>query len=330
MQHEGRADFVPQINPNAELKPSNPEDFSPVEPEMASAQLANNTTTNPDLPQDQIQAPVQANMDIPYGSPFGTPMGGVHQELHELASQTAPPDTSGDIRSQLIEILKELQNQANFLQVIAEENPPLYEAMNGLVQMVIQMARGNGLSKSAPKGPVDTIVESLKGMYPQHDCKKGDCYYATEAMYHLLGGKEAGYVPFVNNAHWFLKSSTGKVVDPTGPGSQMGQPKQLVTSQPSLKAVGLIDTLIRQAPLKKYAVGDQTVNNPGDTSKKVGRTYLQLPIGTTKGIKIKVLHRNGSTGWRQVQAGMVQGLEPDVPLLSANSHPVSVKRPFDE
>lgn len=300
----------------------------------AAEQLQNDTMIDPQIPegQGQVNDPVQPNMDIPYGSPFGTPLGGgAHAELHEMAAQGQSDGNPDDTRQRLVEVLTEMRNQAGFLQVVGQENPALYQAINELLRIVIDMARGNGLSKAELQAsPVDSLAESLRNMHPQHDCKRGDCYFATEALWHMLGGQSANYVPHVDGSHWFLKSPTGRSVDPTDRTPRVGKPKRLVTTQPSQKAVGLITAVISRGPLQKGMGPGGQVYGAGDTSHKVGRVHLQLPVGTTKGIKIKVRHRNGHTGWRQVQAGMVQGLEPDVPLLSANSHPVSVKRPFDE
>ena len=47
----------------------------------------------------------------------------------------------------------------------------------------------------------------------------GHCYAASEALYHALGGREAGYRPCVarceGGAHWFLRDRFGDVLDPT-------------------------------------------------------------------------------------------------------------------
>ena len=47
----------------------------------------------------------------------------------------------------------------------------------------------------------------------------GHCYVASEAAYHLLGGKEAGLTPHQmhheGTSHWFLRDKTGQVIDPT-------------------------------------------------------------------------------------------------------------------
>lgn len=41
--------------------------------------------------------------------------------------------------------------------------------------------------------------------------RRGNCYAAAEALYHILGGKKAGWTPMVarlpwaNETHWFLR-----------------------------------------------------------------------------------------------------------------------------
>ncbi len=48
---------------------------------------------------------------------------------------------------------------------------------------------------------------------------RGNCYVASEALYHLLGGKAAGWTPqqmqHEGDSHWFLKHSDGMIIDPT-------------------------------------------------------------------------------------------------------------------
>lgn len=47
----------------------------------------------------------------------------------------------------------------------------------------------------------------------------GNCYATSEALYHLLGGKAAGWKPMrmkVNGGtHWFLKHKSGVILDAT-------------------------------------------------------------------------------------------------------------------
>ena len=101
------------------------------------------------------------------------------------------------------------------------------------------------------------------------DPMTGLCYVASEALYHMLGGKEAGWTPRVLNhetwpegladgeTHWFLRHASGEVADPTA--SQFGGKEipyenskgvGFLTKQPSKRAQIVIDRV--QAP--QYAL----------------------------------------------------------------------------
>lgn len=59
----------------------------------------------------------------------------------------------------------------------------------------------------------------MRGWTPHRPRYWGHCYAASEALYHLLGGKKAGYIPMNVNingeSHWYLQR--GKIVlDPAG------------------------------------------------------------------------------------------------------------------
>lgn len=47
----------------------------------------------------------------------------------------------------------------------------------------------------------------------------GHCYVASEAVYHLLGGKRAGFTPcrarIGSDTHWWLVHESGVIIDPT-------------------------------------------------------------------------------------------------------------------
>jgi len=83
------------------------------------------------------------------------------------------------------------------------------------------------------------------------DPMTGHCYVASEAAYHLLGGKGAGWTPmFVRHEgspHWFLRGPGGKYVDITA--SQFktpvpydkAVPKGFLTRDPSARARKVIE-----------------------------------------------------------------------------------------
>lgn len=89
--------------------------------------------------------------------------------------------------------------------------------------------------------------------------QRGNCYVTCEALYHLLGGKAAGWKPMVlrvtdGDNHWFLKHESGLIMDPTK--SQFGDDPQIsyedargcgfMTKQPSKRAATLMQKLVWQ------------------------------------------------------------------------------------
>jgi len=60
----------------------------------------------------------------------------------------------------------------------------------------------------------------LKPKYKHKTGVGGHCYAASEACFHLLGGKPAGWTPVVYSSnegwtHWWLRHEDGRICDPT-------------------------------------------------------------------------------------------------------------------
>lgn len=78
----------------------------------------------------------------------------------------------------------------------------------------------------------------------------GHCYVASEAAYHLLGGKDTGwkayYVKHLGCPHWFLKHNDGNVLDLTANQFKVpvdyskGRGTGFLTKEPSKRAKILI------------------------------------------------------------------------------------------
>ena len=105
-----------------------------------------------------------------------------------------------------------------------------------------------------------TVVAAIKNVIGN---SKGKCYVASEAAYHLLGGKKAGYTPVVFSvmdsrtfkrfSHWWLRRSDHTILDITA--DQFNQsPKDIypqgrgcgfLTKKPSKKAQEIIDATIQ-------------------------------------------------------------------------------------
>ena len=88
--------------------------------------------------------------------------------------------------------------------------------------------------------------------------KRGNCYVTCEALYHLLGGKGAGWKPMslriANDTHWFLKHDNGTILDPTKsqfgnlvPDYDKARGRGFLTKQPSKRAAALMEKLIWQS-----------------------------------------------------------------------------------
>lgn len=85
---------------------------------------------------------------------------------------------------------------------------------------------------------------------------RGNCYVTCEALYHLLGGKHAGYKPMCmrheGDTHWFLQHSSGLIIDPTvsqfktKPDYTKARGKGFLTKNASSRAVKLMHELVFQ------------------------------------------------------------------------------------
>lgn len=86
--------------------------------------------------------------------------------------------------------------------------------------------------------------------------RRGNCYVTSETLYHLLGGKAAGWKPMVmsthNDTHWFLRHSSGLILDATAsqfrtrPDYSLARGTGFLTKGPSKRAKALMEKLVWQ------------------------------------------------------------------------------------
>lgn len=86
--------------------------------------------------------------------------------------------------------------------------------------------------------------------------KRGNCYVTSEALYHALGGRSAGWTPQVmrvgGDTHWFLKHESGLIVDPTRrqfrkqPDYTRARGTGFLTKRPSKRARAMLDAMVWQ------------------------------------------------------------------------------------
>ena len=85
---------------------------------------------------------------------------------------------------------------------------------------------------------------------------RGNCYVASEALYYLLGGKEAGWKPMnmkhEGESHWFLKHKSGMILDvtvhqfKTTPDYSTARGRGFLTYAPSKRAFELMERIVWQ------------------------------------------------------------------------------------
>jgi hypothetical protein len=88
--------------------------------------------------------------------------------------------------------------------------------------------------------------------------RRGNCYVASEALYHLLGGKRAGWTPvrtsMGRDTHWWLRHKSGLILDVTKsqfrghvePIYETGRGAGFLTKRPSRRARKLMKELVWQ------------------------------------------------------------------------------------
>jgi hypothetical protein len=86
--------------------------------------------------------------------------------------------------------------------------------------------------------------------------RRGNCYVTSEALYHLLGGKAAGWKPMrmrhERDTHWFLQHKSGEIIDATvsqfktKPDYRKARGSGFLTKKPSKRAKELMQAMVWQ------------------------------------------------------------------------------------
>ncbi len=290
------------------------------------------------------------------------------KQLHDEAWKGEEEDMAGDaqkgsrleqIKAQVVHALTALKLQAPLMEQVKQVAPQAYQAMVGLTQAVVGMARELApapMQKSetlAKKDKAEKYVgdirnvlseDLLKPQYKGSDhCMKGHCYVASEALYHLLGGKEAGWTPHhvqhEGGPHWFLKHAGGRIIDPTSDQFKTpvpyhkGQGGGFLTDFPSERTRGVLERMLGEGTIKQTDAATLTPHHsraqaPKETLDKGGlpmpgapaHSHLNLPSGSTLNGKVKVTHEDGKQSWKQVAAGQIRSQDPA-------GHPTSSRSP---
>ena len=143
------------------------------------------------------------------------------------------------------------------------------------------------LSKNeALVGPlVDSLTDDLrKPKYRGHQNPlTGHCYVASEALYHLMGGRKSDWVPHnikhEGDQHWYLKNrATGEIIDPTAGQFQtpvpyhLGRGEGFLTAEPSKRAAELISRIQSRMAAKRGGSAPVDIKTVGPTHADSGFT----------------------------------------------------------
>lgn len=96
----------------------------------------------------------------------------------------------------------------------------------------------------------------MPNLWKEDAVKRGNCYVTSEALFHLLGGRAAGWTPQTlrheGDVHWFLRHSDGRILDVTAsqfstlPDYSKARGRGFLTAQPSKRASAMMDALVWQ------------------------------------------------------------------------------------
>jgi hypothetical protein len=302
------------------------------------------------------------------------------KQLHDEAWKGEEEDMAQDgqkqqrleqVKAQLVQALQTLKVQAPIMEQVKQVAPQAYQAMVGLTQSVVAMARelapaGEQMRKAEGKDKAQKTVDNIRAVLsddllkPEYKgsghCMKGHCYVASEALYHLLGGKEAGWTPHTiqheGGPHWYLKHNGGRVLDPTSDQFNTpipydkGQGKGFLTAMPSDRARQVIEQMLGEGTVKPNQAAE--INGSKEELDKGGlpmpgasaHHHVVLPVGSTIGTtpagaagtalastKIKTQHSDGTSGWHQATAGQIMAQDRDGVGGGVAGHAVSSREP---
>lgn len=268
-------------------------------------------------------------------------------EEEDMGQQAQKSANLEQIKAQLVQALQVLKAQAPVLEQMKQAAPQAYQAVSGLAQATIALAR-----ELAPAQPMQKAEDLVKGL-PRVTASKHPARANDQEIYRYVQGMHTGAASDLNkipmDANFHLVdvplAKLPALRPPTDTNAQ--RYAQLKTPFPPIviAANGSIPdghTRIAAARLR----GDKSIRayvqkaelkteeEPHDAPKAGAELekaklpmpganahhHVVLPSGSTVGDKVKVTHQDGSVGWKQVGAGMILGQDPA-------HHPVSSREP---
>jgi hypothetical protein len=240
----------------------------------------------------------------PQAAPTGDPGPNLEDQFHQAADDQQKKD-SGDpeaaassddqLKTQVVEILKQLKEQAPILEQIKQSAPDTYKAVMGMAQAVIAMARklnGDPADQTGAKEVQDRASSDAQVQVPlppedgdgekkdKDDTKKSEGKFDCDSFGHCWGtGAASGFCLLCGKGEKEIEELEKASLNPNA-----GAP-----------------------------AAHHHLNLP------VGSKIDPTTAGTARAGRIKVLHQESQKqGWIQARAGQV---------LSQDGHPISARNP---
>lgn len=267
----------------------------------------------------------QVKQNLSKAEPVGP---GIEEELHGLAQKQAeseranpqPQDATGpsdSVKSQVVQILQQVKQQAPELEQIAQSAPEIYQSVMAMVQAVIAMARQLPKDTTEPNtsslAEIDAKAQMRKSDEYQHEAPADLTETTREQHRALMSLKEE-----IEAMDWYQQRidatqdpALKKVLEHNRDEEKEHAAKLvrwLSANDPRFQGV-LEEEQIQKAaavPTKHLAVA----------GAKTTREHLMLPVGSQKDMgpqatrdvgKVKTQGADGKVHWREVRAGMVLG-----------------------
>lgn len=205
------------------------------------------------------------------------------QEKSDHAQAVASTKNLEDVKQTLVQALQVIKQQAPMMEQVKQSAPDLYQAMMGLTQATVGLAR---------EMQTQTPMNKSEGK-PRHCEGCGDNHDKTTVRRPTFGNKA------LCSTCWESEKKIGQ--EKTAEKAELA-PKE--TGRPSEGELEHDDELTKGGlPMPKPTT----------------RHHVTLPAGSQLNGKVKVQHSDGTQSWKQVESGMIRGQDPSGhPVSSRN------------
>lgn len=282
--------------------------------------------------------PFDGNVVEQQGEPDPGPTGAeAEDEVHQHAQAGAQRDdeeaaAAGSVaatKRKVVQVLQQVRQQAPKLEEIRQVDPELYQALQGVVGSLVVTARalvGQG-GDQGQEQPVAKAEPALAGAAFRHRATgqvyPTGSYHDITALAHQRGVHlPEKWDPDVEANWYYNRDTTGETDFDEGFVTHGGEFLDRAAAARKVGAVGNLESCdyadgVAHGEYKSEPSPNEKAELPLPENGPT-KHILHLPVGATKGGKVKVRHGDGKTTWVSVRAGQV---------LADDGHAISSRNP---